>query len=242
MRTVRLLGLAAIAMCALGATGIARAEDPGSPSILCLVTGCAELTGTLTGKKSTLVTLKNTKTPEAEGVESKVTNCEAVPGTEGKDIQLCKDVSIAFTGVKVEGTKCSTEGDVSGTALMLLDLHIASETTAGGVLEPLLLAKLLNPKKEAQPITIKCGAVFKFEVKGTLGCLLLPGLKNVMTTEKLEISCKVKEKDPETGTCQQLCEWLSETPFEANLGSGFEDAWMELHAEGAPSKDVFIDD
>lgn len=196
----------------------------------------------MTGGKAKLVSVKNAKVAEAEKVEASLENCEAVKGTEEKDIRLCKDILGTFTGVSVSGTKCNTEGDGEGIALVLFDLHTASETTSGGVLEPLLLARLLNAKLEALPITLICGSVLKFEVKGTLGCLLLPGLVNIATTEKVEVLCKLHEKTAETGTCQQLCEWLLEAPFEVNWGSGFESAWMQLHVEGAPSKDIFIDD
>lgn len=243
MRPVRLLACVATMLCASGVcVAVASAEDTGSPSILCLVKGCQNLEGTLTGGNVKLVTSKNAKIPEAEGIEASLKNCETVAGTEEKDVRLCKDVTIMFAGVKVESTKCNTEGDANGTVLALFDLHMASETTSEGALVPLLLARVLNSKLEPLPITLKCGAAFKFEVRGTLGCLFTPGLKNVVTTEMLELSCKVKEKEAETGTCQQLCELLQEAPFEANLGSGFEPGWMELHAEGSPSKDVFIDD
>jgi hypothetical protein len=244
MRPFGVLACAAVLLCAAGATGapVASAEDSGSPSILCLVKGCQNLEGTLTGGLAKLVAVKNAKVAEAEKSEMSLRNCEAVTGTEEKDIRLCKDVLSVFTNVKVEGTKCNTEGDPEGIALVLFDLHMASETTSASVLEPLLLARILNAKLEALPVTLICGAALKFEVKGTLGCLLLPGLKNVSTTEKLEVLCKLHEKTPETGTCQQLCEWLTEAPFEVNFGSGFEPAWMQLHVEGAPSKDIFIDD
>lgn len=246
MRPVRLLACAAVLLCGAGAFGapVASAEDPGSPSILCLVKGCQNLEGTLTGTMGKLVGVKNAKIAEAEKMQIALKGCEAFGGTEEKDIRLCKDVLGTFTSVKVEGTTCHSEGDLEPLTLVLFDLHTASEMTsgAGSLLVPLLLARVLNAKLEALPITIICGSVFKFEVKGTLGCLLLPGLVNIPTEKKVEVLCKLHEKEAETGTCQQLCEWLSEAPFEANLGSGFEPAWMALHVEGLLNKDIFIDD
>jgi hypothetical protein len=47
---------------------------------------------------------------------------------------------------------------------------------------------------------------------------------------------------PSTGNCEVLCEWLTTAPFLANLGNGFEDAWMKLAIKGIFNKDVFIDD
>lgn len=245
MKPVRLIACMAMTMvCGAGAVGVtaAAAEDMGSPSILCLVKGCQNLEGTMTGGLAKLVAVKNAKIAEVEKSQVLLKNCEAVPGTEEKDIRLCKDVPSTFTNVKVEGTKCNTEGNAEGIALILFDLHMASETTTSSALEPLLLARVLNAKLEALPVILLCASVLKFEVKGTLGCLLLPGLANITTKEKVEVLCKLHEKEPETGTCQQLCEWLSEAPFEVNFGSGFEPAWMQFHVEGSLTKDIFIDD
>jgi hypothetical protein len=242
------LAITLSAFAAAGAVAASAEEDAGSPSILCLVAGCSELKAELKGTTTSFKVLKGEKFIESSEVSTPLTGCKEVTGSSGKDISLCNNTTITFKGWIVTGTtvKCNTEGDAAGTVKMKVDLHVASETSTGGVLQPLLLARLLNSKEEFKEITIKCGAALTELFKGTIGCLLLPGLANVATTGTLEVVCKVKttgrEKDPETGTCKQLCEWLTAEPFQANLGGGFEDAWMEFKVTGSPSKDIFIDD
>jgi hypothetical protein len=55
-------------------------------------------------------------------------------------------VPVTITGVRVKETTngCQSEGDAAGTVLALLDLHMATEKSTTGVLEPLLLMRLLN--------------------------------------------------------------------------------------------------
>jgi hypothetical protein len=250
MRRVKLLFFSALALMAFGTVGttVASAADEGTPQVLCLVAGCQNLEGTLKGGASELVTLSG-KVISGETVEGTLKNCEAVAGTGEKDILLCKDVPIDFTGVKSGGANCKTEGDAVGVVLVLLDLHMADEKSTGGVLQPLLLFHILNSKLELLEVVITCG-VLKVLVKGTIGCLALPGLVNIPTTQEVEVLCKLlkkekegkKEIDPETGTCEVLCELLEKNPFLANLGGGYEDAWMSIHAKGKLNKDIFIDD
>jgi hypothetical protein len=84
----------------------------------------------------------------------------------------------------------------------------------------------------------------KNKLKGTLACLLSNGLENIATTKEVTFACEVNASthDPVTGKCEVLCKWLEEAPFLANLGNGFEDAWMKLSMRGSFNKDVFIDD
>ncbi len=82
------------------------------------------------------------------------------------------------------------------------------------------------------------------KLRGTLGCLLTPGLTTVAAGGTFEILCKqnATSHDPETGECEQLCEWLKEHPYEEEFGAGFEDAWISLHMTASFNLGVFLDD
>ncbi len=83
------------------------------------------------------------------------------------------------------------------------------------------------------------------KVKGVFACLLLPGLTNVAAKGEFTLSCKQKEGKKEIGTCEKLCEWLSEFPFEGTFnGKTFEGAALGLEAKGALSSnfDIFLGD
>ena len=75
-----------------------------------------------------------------------------------------------------------------------------------------------------------------------LPCSLSPGLINISTKEEATIACAQEKNDQETGKCELLCEWLTEHPFESNLGNGFEDAGMNVSEKGTFNKDIFLDD
>jgi len=241
MRRIKLMVLAAMALYAFGAVSatMAQAED-GTPAILCFVKGCSStLTANLKGGASTLTQLAEFLTVTSTEVEASIKGCEPLAGTEEKDVQLCKDQLIVFKGVGSKGQKCKTGAAANGTVESLLDLHVGAETSTGGVLEPLLLMKILNAELGTE-LKVTCG-VIREAIKGTLGCLLLPGLT---LTKKIELLCKINTTtfDPETGTCVVLCEQLKEDPFMTKFGEKFEDAWWSLHMEGEFNKEVFIDD
>jgi hypothetical protein len=253
MRLVKLWALAALALLAFGVVGTAAAGaeegKDGAPEILCLVTGCvkelkAEFLTDSTGGTTQLLGLGGLGVT-ATDAHTVLEKCTPLDETE-KDTNLCKDQTIDFHGVEFKKLKCSTAGDESGTALLLLDVHIAAEEEPiKKILEPLILAKILNSALKAEPVTITCGGgVAKFEVRGTVACLLLPGLKEIPTTEMVEILCKINTTthDPETGKCELLCEWLEKEPLEANLNGKFEDAWQLIHLLGFFNKTIFIDD
>ncbi len=248
MRQLKLLILTAIALCALGAVTAASVQAE-EPVLLCFPEGC--LTG-LEGHfkeaaKNDLATLGG-KELAGSAVEGKIKECKEL-GTSKKDTTLCK-VSVTFTGVKQGKVACRSESS-SGEkkaieeVVFLADLHLAGELTLpSNELQPLALFKILGQVGEETELTINCGGV-KNKVKGVLACLLLPGLKTVESNiEKFEIVCAQGKTshDPETGMCELLCEWLSEAPFESNLGAGFEDAGAAFVAKGAFNREVFIDD
>jgi hypothetical protein len=217
-----------------------EAEEENNPRILCLVAKCGpELTGTLTTKEgvpSKLVGLSG-KTIEATKAELKLEKCESIAGHE-TDTNLCKNVPVTFTGFKKEKVACRSETAVGAkdpveTVLTLLDLHLAAETTSGGVLQPILTAAMLGAGATAEKeetLKLICGVV-KVEINngeakpkdGVLACLILPGLENVPTTVNVKVTCEVqenakKEFDPLTGTCKILCEDFGKIGVSANLG------------------------
>lgn len=250
MRPIKSLVLVALAIVAVAVAGpaVASAEvDPHSPSILCLVTKCIKeleavakggevITETLSGK---IITSANT--------EATVRNCESIEKTEEKDANLCKDVTLVLHGVKKDKIGCRSETaagekDPVEPVLSLVDLHLAAEETLPGkVLQPLGLGKVLGILKE-QELRVSCGIV-KILMKGVLGCSVPVGLKNIPTTEELEVTCKKTTKgDPEVGMCVVECEWLETEPFLINIGAGFEDAAKLFTLRGKANKDIFIDD
>ena len=248
MRKVKLLGFTALALLAFGAfTASAFATEDGKPQILCLVEGCEKLEGTLAGTTSRIEDLAG-KTITGTGVETKLKGCKN-DETGTKDVNLCVDVPITFTGTKKEGTvACRSENakgekDAVETILTLLDLHMAAEETSAKVLQPLLTAEVLGTALEAELI-INCGVV-KSKVTGVVACLLLPGLANVQTTEEVTLKCEVNKEthDAVTGTCTVLCEDLGKIGLVSTLdGSTKTDSWENIELKGKLNKDIFIDD
>lgn len=247
MKRARLVTFAVTALLAFSAF-VAPIVSAEAPKILLLENGVTKLEATFTGGAWELGSLAG-KGLTGTGVTTTLKGCENSEGSE-RETNLCKTVTVTLTGAKTGMVSCRSEmtngeeKDAVGTILMVVDLHLATEQSLAEVLQPLLLFKVLGalPSEEKEELTINCGGV-KFKVRGTLGCLLLPGLKNIATTEEAEVACRInKERDPETGTCEELCAWLVEHPFEANVGAGFEDAWMALAAKGKFNKDVFIHD
>jgi hypothetical protein len=246
MRKVRLLILSALTLFAFGA--LAAAAYGEAPKLLLLSGNVSELEGTFKGGASILESANGLQL-KGTTIEGTLKGCKEESGS-ATDTSLCGPVLLTFTGVKKEKVNCHSEmlneeeKDAAEIVLVWTDLHLAAEENAKKELQPLLMFKVLGALSGESPeeITLNCGGV-KDKVKGVIGCLLTPGLKNVQTTEELTIACKIKEKGkPETGTCEQLCEWLKEFPFLANLGKGFEEAWMTIEAKGKLNKDVFIDD
>ncbi len=251
MHKVRLLILACLALFAFGAFAAqaAMAEDTKFPEVLLLSGNASEVEATLKGGKSTLEAASG-KTITAETVESTLKGCKAESGKE-LDFSLCAPVLLDFHGVKKEAVECRSEmtnkeqKDPIGLVLVWVDLHLANEKV-GSELEPLLLFKVLGALalETSEELQLNCGGVAE-HVKGVIACLLTPGLEDIpATTGILTISCKIKAPktgEGEKGECELLCEWLTNT-FLANLGLGFEKAWMSAEATGSPNKDILIDD
>lgn len=244
MKIVKLWAVAAFALFAFGSLGtaVASAED-GVPMILCLVENCSkELEGTFKLEAGGTWTEEDLNGDQmtAKGAEITVKACEA---TTGKDTNFCKDQKLILTGAEHNGVKCNTEGDAAGTIKMLLDLRVAAELNAAGTeLEPLLIMKILKANLTAG-LVYKCG-VMMFEIKGDVGCLVIPGLTQVAANGTVEVLCKLNKKthDPETGKCELSCEELEKEPGEDNQSGKFVDMWWNFHLVGEFQKDIFIDD
>jgi hypothetical protein len=249
MTRVRLVVIAAMALFAFGAVSASMAQAEAlAPEVLCLENCAKTIEATFKGLASELSTLGGLALT-GETVKGTLTLCKPLEGNE-KDFNLCEPVLLTFTGVKQKKVACRSEmgngeeKDVIETVLVATDLHLASEETSGGVLQPLVLFKVLGalPGEESNELTINCGGV-KNKVKGTIGCLLSNGLENIPTTKEVTLACELNAShDAVTGKCEVLCEWLTTAPFLSNLGNGFEDAWMKVSATGKFNKDVFIDD
>ncbi len=249
MRKVRLLILAALALFAFGAFAVTAAYgvEDGAPKLLLLEGKASELEGTFKGGASTLESA-NGLSVTGTSVEGTLKGCKEDGGP--LDTSLCGPVLLTFKGVKKAKVNCHSEmineeqKDAAEVVLVWTDVHLAAEENAKKELQPLLLFKVLGALTGESPeeIVLNCGGV-KDKVKGVIGCLVSPGLVNIPVTTEITIACKIKEKGkPETGVCEKLCEWLTEFPFLANLGNGFEAAWMTIEAKGKLNKDVFIDD
>jgi hypothetical protein len=257
MRQLRLLLIAAFAILAFGAVASAVAnaeEDKGSPSLL------AENVNTLAGHFNWGVSeLSALGLPDIlQGLtgEGKLKECKELEGSK-TDTTLCL-ATLDFFSVKVKGTttacRSETEAkvkDPAETVLVLADVHIASELSQGGVLEPLVIFKVRGEENES-PAIISCGLV-KIFVLGAIGCLLLPGLEQVAANvEGWSILCKTDltkgtEGEPNgdqlTGECKQLCESLTSDPFMAGLTkAGGEMAAFLVHATGSFNQTAIVDD
>jgi hypothetical protein len=257
MRTVKLMGLAVLALFAFAASGAyaVEAEESNNPRILCLVEPCNP-EATLKGGASFLEDL-NGKKIEGATAEAKLKGCEELSGK--KDFNLCKDIALTFTKTFKEKVACRSENakgekDPVETILTLLDLHLAAELHENAkkekVLLPLLIAKVLGTALEEE-LKIVCGVV-KLKVNGpegkgaaVIGCLLDPGLENIPITKEVEVLCKVNSTthDPETGECNVLCADLGAIGVTATLdGTTVVDAWESIHLKGTFNKDIYIDD
>jgi hypothetical protein len=244
MKQAKLIVFAVLALFAFGsaAAAVANAE---TPALLIPSGSVTELTATGTGTTSKLE-IEGGKTLTGTEVSASIKGCTALEGKE-TDTNSCEGTLI-FKGVKKEATACRSENakaekDAIETVLTKLGLKLADEKSTEGVLQPLLISKVLGINGETE-LTVACGLV-KTKVKGRIGCLLLPGLTKIAAGGKMEVLCKVKEGKQETGTCSETkttCEELAADPFEGNLGEGFKKGGMSIHLEGSFNKEVFIDD
>ena len=156
---------------------------------------------------------------------------------------------MTFTKIKQGAVTCRSETEAGvkdpiETVLVKVSTLLADEKSTGGVLEPLLIFTVLGVDGKA--LIWNCAAQ-KLMVKGKIGCLLLPGLKEVVAGGTLEVLCKTKGKGvQETGTCEEtksICEELQNNPLLADPdGKAFESAAWTFHLNLTADKNIFIDD
>jgi len=253
MRQLKLLLIAAFALLAFSAVASAVAnaeEDKGSPSIL--VTNATTFEGSFTLGASVLSQLKSTQRLESPSGSAVIKGCKELGGSK-TDTNLCVGL-ITFNKVKSNlGTACRSETEAGTkdpveTVLVAVDIHIASELSQEKVLQPLAIFVVLGQAGEEKDLVINCGGI-KDKVLGAIGCLLLPGLKEIAKeVESWEILCKadltegVPNGDQLTGTCQQLCELLEKT-FGSTLGVETQEmAAFLVHATGKFNQTAIVDD
>ncbi len=247
MSKVKLLLFAVLALFAFSAVSaaVASAEDANSPELLILEgTSVTKLEGKFKGGESFLAALGG---KALTGTELSATLSGCKEGSSAKDTTLCVS-ELTFKGVKQGKVACHSESstgakDAIETVLVVTDTHLAAEKTSGGALQPLELFKVLGQTSGESELIINCGGV-KDKVRGVIGCLLTPGLSTVAAGGTFTVACveNTTTHDKETGTCEVLCEWLTEHPFESNLGTEFEDSWMGISATGSLNLSAYIDD
>jgi hypothetical protein len=252
MRWLKLLGLTTLVLLASGAFAASGAyavesEETGNPRILVQEGKAKELAGTLKAGPSSLVDLTGGQLAVASvEMTLKNENCIPINGSE-KETNLCNNVTGAFTGVKKGEVGCRSEtskGEKAPAEMLLLqfDLHVSSELTAAKVLQSLLVMRVLGLVSEEE-VKFSCG-VSKDGLNGDYACLLLPALVTITMKEKIEVLCKVNETshDPETGTCQTLCEPFGKIELVEKEGEKSLDMWPRLHLAGELNKAIYIDD
>ncbi len=139
-----------------------------------------------------------------------------------------KQGKVACRSESAAGTKDAIE-----TVLVVTDLHLAAEKGGAANRAALMLFKVLGQVSGEEELTINCGGV-KDKVKGVIGGLAHARLNDGRRRRHFHdgyVQNRNASHDKETGECEKLCEWLTEHPFESNLGAGFEDTWMAVKAE-----------
>jgi hypothetical protein len=170
--------IAAMTLFAFGAVSATTAQAEAlAPVFLCLENCSSTIEATFKGGATELSTLAG-KTLVTTTISGTLKNCKELKENK-KDFNLCEPVLLTFAGWKQGAVNCRSEmdngeeKDAIETVLVATDLHLASEETSGGVLQPLVLFKVLGalPGEASGELTINCGGV-KNKLKGTLGCLL----------------------------------------------------------------------
>jgi hypothetical protein len=245
---MRRLAFYAATLTVLGTLTMASAVD-GQPAILILERNVlGSLTAEVLGKATKLETVGE-KAITGSGVEAVVKGCVELE-MSSLDTNLCKEGVIVFTGVKQGKVGCRSETlaatkDSLETVLAKFDAHLDAEKSTAGVLQPLLVLKLLGTDGD-ETLIINCGLV-KEQVKGRVGCLLVPGLTNISIFGAIEIICQIEHPGKQrTGTCEQTvfsCGELATDRLLVKFGTEFwESAALEISLRGGFNKDVFIED
>jgi hypothetical protein len=240
-----MLVLAAIAVLSLAAMA-ASAASAETAKLLTLEEPITALEGTFSGGEAKLEGEKTKKTIKSTAVTATLKECKELEASK-TDTNLCVGL-LTFTGTKQEELSCRSENlaktkDAEGVILVKIDAHLADEETTGGVLQPILIAKVLGVDGDNELI-INCGGT-KERVLGRVPCLVEPGLKEVLKGGTFTLTCVEKEGKQVTGKCKetaQLCKELAEDPLRAILGTEVEPAGQSIALSGSFNKDILIDD
>jgi hypothetical protein len=235
MRRVRLLGLALLAVFALGVVAAATASATEA-GILPL--GASFVQAPILKGTGGIITF----TIGSSKLACQKSKVEATLGAAGEthinlgvgtlDIEECKVT-------KGESkTACNSPGDAAETVLLKVDIHLLNVLTAGKELEPGIGIKLLENLK------LTCG-LLKVELKGTMiGLVLDPEGKLIKDTEKIELHffSEGEKCDTEPAADFKLClAWQLDT-FLEKLGASFEVATVVTLIPLATTNEMFLVD
>jgi hypothetical protein len=235
MKRVRLLGLALLAIFALGviAAATASATEAGILPLGASFVQAPILKGT--GGEGVLLS----GTTKIKCVKLKA---EATLGAAGATHINLGVGTLDFEGCKVvKGASeiaCKSEGDETEIILLKVDVHLLNVLTASKELEPGVGVKLLENLK------LLCG-ILKIEIKGTaIGLVLDPEGKLIKDTEKIELHFvhEGEKCDTEPAADFKLClAWQLDTLL-AKIGTNFELAGEEILVPLATTNEMFLVD
>lgn len=221
MKRLRLLGLTLIAILTVGAL-TAAATATANPTILPTPTTEAPVEFSAEGGKATLT---------GPGGKIECEKFKILPKSAFTSSEKAKDVHIEFEGncKNQLGNKCKTEGELSGTILVLTDVTLVDILPAG-VLALGALFELLNNKLEVpvsgKGIIITCG-VGNIEVIGSV-IGEIKGPKTLVKTKTGELVVGEKEGKQAIKTCDELKEICSGKTFELKAKFAAEEALKEV--------------
>jgi hypothetical protein len=237
MKRLRIIGLAAFAVCMFAAVGPSGA---GAEALL-LVLGSEAVSG----------------------LEYTGNGGEAILEDDGKKTIVCKEVNATATFVEKSGKpadseqgkadinfrKCKKEkincrSEISETEkdpveTILVDPGLIGSAGTKGTELRYELVNLLS-----QTLLINCGGV-KEEVKGSVACVVTPSLAEVEAGVTVTITCTQEKGKQVSGACVEpakACEDLKNNPFLANLGGGFKSAGELVTVKGSFNKMITLDD
>jgi hypothetical protein len=236
MKRVRLLGLALLAVFALGviAAATASATEAGILPLEKTFKAAPILKGT--GGASTFTVL-----PSGSVIPCEKVKVEATLGAAGET-----HINLGVGTLDVEGCKiikgeskiaCNSPGDAAEVVLLKVDIHLLN-VLKEKELEPGIGIKLLENLK------LTCG-LLKIEIKGTaIGLVLDPEGLLVKDTEKIELHFFTggEKCDPEPAADFKLClAWQLDTLL-GKIGAGFEVAHEVTLIPLATTNEMFLVD
>jgi hypothetical protein len=232
MKQLRLMGLALMAVFALGVVVVASASA-AEAGLLYLTGEKGAVTFEGTGGEGTLTSTAGTITCTATSTTATSTQTEkhVTSGT----------ATIGFTGCKEtkETTKvaCNTEGDAKEAILLPANFTLFNALNSGKTeLEPGIGVTLTSTLK------IKCGAVSIVEVKGTaLGLITGASLTADITEAKLHFINAGETCDSEDTFCKEHTQGTAGELL-ANFSGKFEKATEQTDVGIKTNKMVLIDD